>query len=98
MKDPDVAIVVAASIARLSGVLMITFGLKLLLNLYSYHVRVAAFIAARRKALRTIGSDSLKDLEHLVRILSPENITFDKPPDALDVNEVLKALLGVKKD
>ena len=94
--DPAFAIVVAGAIARLSAVLLVTFGLKVLLNLYSYHIRLAVFYAARIDALLMLRSDSLDDLEQLVRILSPENITFDKPPDTPDVSEIIKALAGAK--
>jgi hypothetical protein len=96
--NPAFAIVVAGAIARLSAVLLVTFGLKILLNLYSYHIRLAVFYAARIDALRILDNGSLDDLEQLVRILSPENITFDKPPEAPDVSEIVKVLLGAKKD
>jgi hypothetical protein len=98
MTDPVFAIVVAAAIARLSAVLLVTFGLKILLNLYSYHIRLAVFYAARREALVILGNGSFDDLEQLVRILSPEHLAFDRPPDTLDVNDLVKALLGAKKD
>ena len=99
MTDSTLAtqLVIAGAIARLSSVLLLTFGVRVFLHLYSYHVRLAVFYAARADALAILGATSLDDLEQLVTIISPECITFDKTPEAgLELNDVVKAVLQTK--
>jgi hypothetical protein len=102
MNDPNVAlyVVIGAAVVRISAVLFLIYGVKVLLCLYDNHSRMSAFYRARVWAICILSSFTLEELDTLSRMLSPDNITIAPIPEASakDSLELLKAVSSNGKE
>ncbi len=96
MNDPNVAlyVVIGAAIVRISAILLLTHGVKVLLCLYGNHLRMSAFYRARVWAICILSSFTLEELDTMSRILSPDHVTIEPIPEASAKGslELLKAV------
>jgi hypothetical protein len=102
MNDPNVIlyVVIGAAVVRISAVLLLTYGVKVLLCLHGYHSRMSAFYRARVWAICILSSFTLEELDTLSRILSPDHMTIEPTPEssAKDIMELLKAVSSKGKE
>jgi hypothetical protein len=93
-------ITIGAAIVRLSLVFLLTFIVRVLLILYSYHVRMAAFYNARADALLLVQQPTVTDYERLVRTLSPEHVKFGEVSEITieEIAKLLKLVTGSGKE
>jgi hypothetical protein len=83
---------------RIGSVLILIFLVQILVNLYRYNIRLAAYYDARADALQLVGSKDEKTLNEYVKVLSPETFDFGKQPrsPADNVMDLLKEVLSGK--
>ena len=71
-------LLIQTSVTRFGVVLIIGFLVQILVNLYRYNTRLAAFYSSRHDAL--LLSKQSVGLQNLVAIMSPDNLDFGKNP------------------
>lgn len=88
---------ISSSVTRLGSVLLLIFGVRILVMLYKYNVRLAAFYSAQADALELIPGSDIDNFSKLVRVLSPDHLDFEPTPgvnikELADVAQALKQL------
>ena len=79
--DISVPFIIQTNITRFGPMLIILFFVSILINLYRYDMRLAAYYDARADALRLCGSDLDIDVfTELTSSLSPDLHDIGKPP------------------
>ena len=83
---------------RIGAILILLFLVQILVSLYRYNIRLAAYYDARADGFELMAVEKLEDIEAVIRILSPENIDFGKQPTspASHAVELAKEVLSIK--
>lgn len=86
-----------SSVTRLGVLLIIVFLVQILLSVFRYCTRIAAFYHSRSDAMVLIGQSS-DDIHHKSRLLNPEKIGFGGHPESpwSAIAKMLWALWGVR--
>jgi hypothetical protein len=84
---------VTTSIARFGSIIILLFLVQILVTLYRYNVRAAAFYDGRADALQLPRTSDLT-LAGMIEILTPTALDFGKMPST-PLNEVLGAIKGL---
>ncbi|MGJ3242548.1 MAG: hypothetical protein ACFE0O_06290 [Opitutales bacterium] len=74
------SILISTLSTRIGALLILVFLVQILVSLYRYNIRLAAFFDARADALELSPGMNASDVESLIRVLSPENVDFGKSP------------------
>ena len=90
--------VIMSTVARIGAVLLLIFGIQILVTLYKYNTRLAAYYDARADALELVGENDEHVLETLVRALSPESLDFSVLPQSptRDIADLAKSVSPFK--
>jgi CHASE3 domain sensor protein len=81
LKPDQLPILVSSIATRIGAVVLLLFLVQILVPLYRYNVRLAAFYDGRRDALSLLESKmDGRSLSSLVTALSPDHLDFGKPP------------------
>ncbi len=83
---------------RVGSVLILLFLVQILVSLYRYNIRLAAYYDARADGLELVTTGSSEQIESIVRALSPESIDFGKSPmsPATHAVDLAKEILAIK--
>lgn len=77
------SVLVSAIVTRISSIVLLLFLVQILVPLYRYNTRLAAYYEARGDSLELLNLEDLgclDGLERLVSSLSPDSVTFGKSP------------------
>lgn len=89
--ESETAMLISVIVTRISSIVLLLFLVQILVPLYRYNTRLAAYYEARGDALEIVSLDDperLEGLERLVASLSPDSVTFGQHP-ATPVDKVL---------
>lgn len=70
---------IAASVTRISVIVIIVFLIQILIGLYRYNVRLATFYGSRKDLLLISGGD-LKKCQEAIMIFTPDQVDFGRVP------------------
>ncbi|MEZ5084327.1 MAG: hypothetical protein R2750_12915 [Bacteroidales bacterium] len=86
------------TITRIGAILLITYGVQILINLYKYNLKISAFYEARADAL--IISETSDELIKVINSFSPDEIDFGKRIDTptKELLEAAKSVLNSKTE
>ena len=96
LENPYTLIFVGTYLLRTGSILLIVFGMRVLLGLYKYNVRMRAFTDSIDESLNLVGVDDLERLKCLSDIMSPNKIDFEASPNFIP-DEILAILKEIKK-
>jgi hypothetical protein len=84
---------------RVGAALILFFLVQILVSLYRYNAKLAAFYDSRADAILLAGDGDEQVLEKYVKMLSTENFDFGEPPNtpAEHLAEIAKEAVRVKK-
>lgn len=90
--------IISISTTRIGIVVLLLFLVQILVPLYRYNVKLAAFYDARADALTLVENQSTEELERLVCVLSPDVVDFSKPPESptQQAFELVKEVIALK--
>ncbi len=80
----DTQIMVSTLTTRVGAALMLWFLVYILIQLYRYNIKLAAFYDGRADALQLRGSNELAELEKTISLVSAERITFTDPKTPIE--------------
>lgn len=81
--ESQVSTLISVVVTRVSSIVLLLFLVQILVPLYRYNIRLAAYYDARGDALEIFDFDNFEDiegLERLVAVLSPDSMTFGQQP------------------
>lgn len=83
---------------RIGSVLILLFLVQILVSMYRYNIRLAAYYDARADGLELAIDASVEEIDKIIRSLSPENIDFAKVPNSPSVHavELAKEIVSIK--
>ena len=98
-KDLDNRISIFSMITRVSAGILLIFLVQILVKMYRYNVRLAAFYEARADALQLASNLNSLAVERAAKLLSPEAIDFGEMPEppSKQVIELVKQVGGLLK-
>ena len=81
---PQLSALFSTLTTRVGALLILVFLVQILINLYRYNIRLAAYYDARADALEIFAAGTFEGISmmELVRILSPEEVDFGKAPQS----------------
>lgn len=89
--ESETSTLVSVIVTRVSSIILLLFLVQILVPLYRYNTRLAAYYEARGDALEILDFNDpgcIEGLERLVSALSPDSVTFEKHP-ATPLNQSL---------
>ena len=89
---------IASSLTRFGAVLLLIFGVQILVQLYKYNVRLAAFYEAQADAIELGDPTEIESFRQLVNVLSPNHIDFGNTPQLPSAEIIELARLLAEKD
>ena len=91
--------IITSTVTRLGSVLLLIFGVRILVMLYKYNVRLAAFYSAQADALEFVGTDDVDEFSKLVAVLSPDHLDFEATPGVqiAQIADTIRALRQLDK-
>jgi hypothetical protein len=81
-EDANRRLLISSITTRVAAASLLAFLVVVLVNLYRYNVRLAAFYRARSDALRLADGHSPTVLEKIAKLLSPDKLDIDKMPES----------------
>lgn len=98
-EDANRRLLISSITTRISAASLLAFIVVVLINLYRYNVRLAAFYISRADTLKLIGQYDAKAIEQISKFLSPDKLDIDKMPDlpTKQVIDLLKQVTVVAK-
>lgn len=99
-EDTNKHLLISSLTTRISAASLLAFIVVVLVNLYRYNVRLAAFYISRLDTLRLVGRTyDAKAIEQIAKLLSPDKLDIDKMPESptKQVIDLLKEVAVVVK-
>jgi hypothetical protein len=102
LKDSEEAnrrLLISSITTRIAAASLLAFLVVVLVNLYRYNVRLAAFYRSRSDSLLLAGHLGTANLEKIAKLLSPDALDIDKMPESptKQVIALLKEVAAVAK-
>jgi hypothetical protein len=100
--DAQLSTLISAVVTRAGTIILLLFLVQILVPLYKYNIRLAAFYDARGDALAVMDAASppeTEDVERIVAAFSPDSLGFEKPPatPTQQAIELARHVLSVRK-